>query len=251
MSKSLDLLPMPQHIAFIMDGNGRWAKARGLPRIEGHRQGVETLENIIKHGMSAGVKHLTFYAFSTENWSRPQTEVDGLMELLRRYLGKKLTFFIDEGVRLKFLGDLSPTGRLGKSLVSKLKNAEDKTAHGQRGQVNICLNYGGRDEVIRAVQQMVLDCQAENLDINQISENSFVTYLDTKDIPDIDLCVRTSGEQRLSNFMLWQVAYAELMFTTTHWPDYTTEEFNEMLNSYRKRDRRFGGIAMPSIGSKC
>jgi undecaprenyl diphosphate synthase len=229
---------LPRHVAFIMDGNGRWAKARGLPRLEGHRKGVEALHTVVEAAIARGIPYVSFYAFSTENWNRPQDEVSGLMGLLKTFATKEVDKLKKAGVRVLFLGDRSPDGRLSADVCALLDATERATAQGDKITACICLNYGARAELVHAVRALV----GTGIDIDKINEENISKYLYTKDIPDPDLCVRTSGEQRLSNFLLWQLAYAELMFVPQHWPDFGAAELDAVLTAYTQRERRYGKV---------
>lgn len=234
----------PTHIAFIMDGNGRWAKARGLPRLEGHRRGVETLRGLLTALAERGIPHATFYAFSTENWRRSADEVDGLMNLFRWFLKAELKKLADGGIRLRFLGDRRPGGRLPDDILALMADSEAATAANTRLNVNICLNYGGRAEILAAAQALAEKAKAGALNPATLTEDDVSAHLTTAGLPDPDLCIRTSGEQRTSNFLPWQLAYAELMFVDTAWPDFTPEKLDEALAAFARRDRRFGGVSV-------
>ena len=223
---------LPNHLAIILDGNGRWAKKRGLPRTMGHRQGVETLVKIVRCCSEIGIKNLTVYAFSTENWNRPEQEVNYLMNLLEEYfkgLGKKLK---NRNIKLKVIGEKT---RLSDKLISTINEVQEETKNNTGMIFNIAFNYGSKDEIINAVKNMVNDnvtITKENLD----------NYLYTNESGNVDLLIRTSGEQRISNFLLWQIAYAEFYFTDVHWPDFKEKELEKALENYQNRDRRFGGL---------
>ena len=229
---------LPRHVAVIMDGNGRWAKARGLSRTAGHQAGAQAAERLIRFvGRRLGFKYLTLFTFSTENWNRPPEEVDFLMDLLDRFIAEKLGEFVAEGVRLVVSGDLValPT-RLQKTVTY----AVEQTSGNDRLLLNVALNYGSRQEVIRACQKIARAAVAGRLRLEDLDESTFIRFLYTDGIPDPDLIIRTSGERRLSNFLLWQAAYAELFFTDTLWPDFTPAELLEAIADYQKRERRFG-----------
>lgn len=228
-------IKIPQHVAIILDGNGRWAKAKGMPRNYGHAQGAKTVETICREAWNMGIKYLTVYAFSTENWKRPQEEVDAIMGLLEKYLDEVIRDAQKNGIRLKFLGDLSP---LTPDLRNLCHRAEEATAEFEACQSNICLNYGGRDEIVHAVRA----CAAEGLDLGQITEEELGNRLYSAGIPDPDLVIRPSGEIRISNFLLWQSAYSEFYFTDVLWPDFTKEELLKAIAAFQKRSRRFGGV---------
>jgi len=222
----------PSHIAMIMDGNGRWAQERNLKRTAGHEQGAITVREITSHCNKIGVKFLTLYAFSTENWTRPKLEVEFLMKLLERYLKKELEVYLKNGVRFKTIGDLS---KFSKSLQKTISNTEEKTKNCKGLTQVLALNYGSRDEIVRAVKKLN--------DLNlEPSEKNISKCLDTSFMPDVDLLIRTSGEIRLSNYLLWQNAYAEMFFTNTYWPEFTSLALDDILSDYLKRERRFGGI---------
>jgi len=229
-------LKIPTHVGLIMDGNGRWATARGLPRLAGHRAGVENLRGVITAGIKFGIKYLTFYAFSTENWNRPRDEVFGMMDLLAEFIDKETIPLHKEGVRILHIGHLD---RLPPSLVDKINYAIDLTKKNRRITVQLAFNYGGRDEITAAVRKIVASgVKPENVTEALISRNLF-----TAGIPDPDLIIRTSGEMRTSNFLMWQSAYAEWVFPSTYWPDFNEDVFREMLREYSRRDRRFGGLS--------
>jgi len=229
---------MPTHVAIIMDGNGRWAKARGLPRIAGHRKGVEAVRTATKTCMDLGVEYLTIYAFSAENWKRPLREVDDLMGLLRLYIRRELNELRRNGVQLHFIGDRS---RLSNDIRKLLQEAETETAVNRRLIFTVAVNYGGRQEILEAVQGIARDAKDGALEPSDITEAVFERYLQSVDVPDPDLLIRTSGEQRLSNFLLWQSAYTELAFTSTLWPDFTRQCLEDAISDYQKRERRYGG----------
>lgn len=224
---------VPQHIAIIMDGNGRWAQARGLPRLAGHRAGTENLRNIIKACVEFGVKYLTIYAFSTENWGRPEDEVSGLMGIFDEVFERELAELDKQGVQLRHIGRLES---LRESLRRKMLAGIEKTKDNDRLVLNVAFNYGGRDEVVYAVQQLVKD----GVNPADINEELISSYLYTKGIPDPDLVIRTSGEQRVSNFLIWQSAYSEWIFPETFWPDFGREELLAAIQDYGRRERRYG-----------
>ncbi|MGD8813366.1 MAG: isoprenyl transferase [Anaerolineales bacterium] len=233
---------IPDHIAIILDGNGRWARERGLPRNAGHRAGVENLRRVIEACVEFGIKYLTIYAFSTENWGRPEEEVQGLMNILEEVIDRELAELHENGVRLRHLGELE---RLRPGLQDKVLHAIHLTRNNSRLTLNIAWNYGGRAELVRAIKQMVEDGVASET----ISEELVGSYLYTSGCPDPDMIIRTSGEFRVSNFLLWQGAYAELYVTPTYWPDYDREELLKALHDYASRERRFGlvpGSVTPS-----
>ena len=228
----VDKSRLPRHIAIIMDGNGRWAKKRGLPRTAGHKVGAETFRRIAKHCKKLGVEYLTVYAFSTENWKRPQEEVDAIMSLLGDYLREAIDSMEREQIRVKFFGDLSVLKPELRALAEKT-NALSDTIDGV--QANLCLNYGGRDEILRAAQA----CAEAG---EEWTEENFSRYLYSAGVPDPELVIRPGGEQRISNFLLWQCAYSELVFTDTLWPDFDEHALEEAIVAYQQRDRRFGGV---------
>ncbi|MBU2944004.1 isoprenyl transferase [Shimia thalassica] len=229
----------PRHVAIIMDGNGRWAQARGRPRLFGHHAGARRVREIVEACPSNGVKYLTIFAFSTENWKRTQIEVAGLMSLFRRYILKEMQDFVKRNVRVRFIGDRV---RLDEKLRGLMDEAEELTAHCTGTNLTIALNYGGRDEVARATHRLAQDVAAGKLDPNKVDEETLPKYLDTHVLPDPDLVIRTSGEARISNFLLWQSAYAEYEFIDTLWPDFSAEEFHTLVSGYGGRDRRFGAV---------
>lgn len=230
---------MPRHIAIIMDGNGRWAKQRGLTRSMGHRQGVKTVEKITKYCKSIGLKHLTLYAFSTENWSRPKQEVDSIMDLLREYLNQ-CDKHPDENVRTRFLGERS---QLPADLVQKMDALELRTNSQTEMNLNIAINYGGRDEIIHATRRLARLCADGKMSPDAIDEKLFGDYLYTEQQPDPDMIIRPSGEMRLSNFLLWQSAYAEFFpMNDVLWPDFTPAHLDKAIEQFLTRDRRYGGV---------
>ncbi len=230
---------IPRHIAIIMDGNGRWAKERGLPRTEGHRAGVNTLKDIIKHCNTIGVEYLTVYSFSTENWKRPASEVSFLMDLLVRYLRTDLEELNRNNVQIRVLGDIS---ELPETVRTEVETAVKITRSNNGLKLNVALNYGGRDEIVRAVRNLIRDHAKGEILYESIDEEMFSKYLYTEGIPDPDLVIRPSGEMRISNFLLWQIAYSELWFADCYWPDFTPGELDRAILDYGERERRFGGI---------
>ncbi len=235
----IDMSRIPEHIGIIMDGNGRWAKSKGLPRKAGHRQGAKTIEAITDYCAELGVKAITAYAFSTENWSRPQEEVDALMDLLYEYLVQVEEKFKNDKTRFLISGDIS---RFSPKLQEAIRHAIDVTKDGDRIVFNIALNYGGRDEIVRATKAICEDVAEGTLDIGSLDEAMFSTYLDTRDLPEVDLIIRPSGEQRLSNFLLWQAAYAEFWYSDICWPDFSEKDMEAAIIDYQKRNRRYGGV---------
>lgn len=236
---SSDIHSVPQHIAIIMDGNGRWAKKRGLPRNAGHKAGAETFRRIADHCNDLGVKYLTVYAFSTENWKRSSEEVAGIMGLLERYLKEAIRDMEKNHIRFKLFGDSS---RLDPKLQKLCAEAEERSAKFDRVQVNFCINYGGRDEIIRAVKRYAAEVAAGLKDPSSLTEMEFEHYLDSAGVPDPELVIRPSGEQRTSNFLPWQSAYSELVFMDVLWPDFTKEDLDAAIEEYHHRNRRFGGV---------
>ena len=233
-----DLQHLPRHIAIIMDGNGRWAKKRGLPRTAGHAAGAETFRSIATYCKDIGLEYLTVYAFSTENWKRPADEVSAIMGLLKKYLLEAIAQMERDRVKMAFFGDLSP---LTPELRQLCQRTQEISTHYDGCQVNICLNYGGRDELLRAAMAYAQDCAEGKADPNHLTQEQFGGYLYSKGIPDPDLIIRPSGELRLSNFLLWQSAYAEFYFTDVLWPDFSKEELHRAIAAYQSRSRRFGG----------
>ncbi|MDJ0900351.1 MAG: isoprenyl transferase [Xenococcus sp. MO_188.B8] len=232
-----DRQKLPQHIAIIMDGNGRWARKKGLPRIEGHRQGANTLKEILRTCKNWGIDTLTAYAFSTENWGRPSTEVGFLMNLFERLLRKELQELKEEGVRIRFLGDISP---LPSSLQQKISYSMAETRQNQAINFNVAINYGSRKEIVKVCRDIAKKVALGELYPDEINENLFSQYLYTSNSPDPDLLIRTGGEMRLSNFLLWQMAYTEIYVIDTLWPDFDAQQLAKAIASYQKRDRRFG-----------
>lgn len=230
---------IPAHIAIIMDGNGRWAKKRFMPRIVGHKFGVETLRNIVKHCSSLGVKYLTLYAFSTENWNRPEEEVSGLMELLITYLRNEIKELNDNQVRIKFIGYMDG---MPKQVRTEMDLAEEKTKDNQGLVLNLAINYGGRDELKRGIQSLAQAVKEGSLEPEDITEDLISESLYTKGQLDPDLIIRTSGEIRVSNFLLWQLAYSEFYFTDVLWPDFNEKELDRAIEEYNHRNRRYGKV---------
>ncbi|MBD3663112.1 polyprenyl diphosphate synthase [Sulfitobacter aestuariivivens] len=229
----------PRHVAIIMDGNGRWATQRGRPRLFGHHAGAKRVREIVEACPDFGVEYLTIFAFSTENWKRTQVEVAGLMNLFRRYITKETRSLSEFGARVRFIGDRV---RLDNKLIKLMNELEEATAHNTRVNLTIALNYGGRDEVARATKRLAQDVASGRLDPDDVDEETLPKYLDTYVLPDPDLVIRTSGEARISNFLLWQSAYAEYEFIDTLWPDFGREEFGSLCAAYGGRDRRFGAV---------
>ena len=235
----LDLNNIPHHISCIMDGNGRWAKQRGLPRTAGHKVGAETFRKIATYCKDLGVEYLTVYAFSTENWKRPADEVGVIMGLLKQYMLEAIDSMERDQIRLRFLGDLSAISPELQALVDR---TNEISTHIHGFQANVCLNYGGRDEILRAVRRFAAECAEGKRKPEDLDETLFSTYLDSAGIPDPELIIRPSGEQRLSNFLLWQCAYSEFYYTDTLWPDFDEGELDKAIAAYQSRDRRFGGV---------
>ena len=229
----------PQHVAIIMDGNGRWAKARGLPRVAGHRRGADAVRRVVRGAGELGIPVLTLFAFSTENWARPADEVADLMGLLRHYLRNELEELRKNGARLRVIGNRDG---LAADIVRDIADAEKTTSSNARIDVNICINYGARDEILRATRRMAQKVASGEITVDGIDQNSFERELLTAGLPDPDLLIRTSGEQRISNFLLWQCAYSELVFVDTLWPDFGKEHLEQAIVEFRRRERRYGGV---------
>ena len=230
---------VPQHIAIILDGNGRWAKSKGMPRNYGHAQGSKNVEKICEVAYKMGVKYLTVYAFSTENWNRPQSEVDALMTLLRNYMKTCLKTAEKNRMKVRVIGDKT---RLDDDIRTRIEELEEASKNNDGLNFQIAINYGSRDEMVRAMRKMMKDCEAGKITSDEVTEEVFESYLDTHGIPDPDLLIRTSGELRLSNYLLWQLAYTEFYFTDVPWPDFTKEELEKAIMQYKNRDRRYGKI---------
>ena len=231
--------PVPQHIAIIMDGNGRWAKMRGLPRKAGHKAGAETFRTIAAHCNEIGVKYLTVYAFSTENWKRSMDEVSGIMLLLETYLKEALRDMEKNRIRFKVFGDIS---RLTPALQHLCRETMERSSVYNDVQVNFCLNYGGRDEIVRAAKAFAADVAAGKRSADSLTEAEFESYLDSSGVPDPELVIRPSGEMRTSNFLPWQSAYSELVFMDVLWPDFSNEDLDAAISEFHRRNRRFGGV---------
>lgn len=236
----MEELKMPQHVAIILDGNGRWAKAKGMPRNYGHVQGAKTVEVICEEAYKMGIQYLTVYAFSTENWNRPQDEVDALMKLLRNYMKTCLKTAEKNRMCVRVLGEKA---RLAPDIRTRIEELEEATKHNDGLHFQIAINYGGRDEIVRAVRKMAKEVAAGRLTPDDISEESLSGLLDTAGVPDPDLLIRTCNEQRISNFLLWQLAYTEFYFTEVAWPDFTKEELRKAVEAYNHRNRRYGGLS--------
>ncbi len=239
MPKDNTPLSGPRHVAIIMDGNGRWAQKRGKPRLFGHHAGARRVKEIVRACPNEGVKYLTIFAFSTENWKRTQTEVAGLMRLFRRYIQREAQDLFNEGVRVRFIGDRM---KLDDKLVALMDNLELITSGNDKVHLTIALNYGGRDEVTRAAQRLAFEVEQGRLTHKDVDAETLAKFLDTHVLPDPDLVIRTSGEARISNFLLWQSAYAEYEFVETLWPDFSAAEFGKVVGSYGTRERRFGAV---------
>jgi undecaprenyl diphosphate synthase len=236
-TEMVDLGRLPQHVAIIMDGNGRWAKRKALHRINGHIKGVEAVRAVVTACREIGIKHLTLYAFSIENWKRPQDEVAALMDLLYEYLVTELGEMLENDIRLNAIGELES---LPPKVHEKLVRTMKETSHCQAMTLTLALSYGGRAEIVRAVKSIIIDFQHKRMTLDQVSVDSFPAYLWTKNLPDPDLLIRTSGEYRISNFLLWQMAYTEIYVTETLWPDFGKAELLEAIRDYQSRERRFG-----------
>ena len=229
--------PPPLHVAIIMDGNGRWSEAQGLPRVVGHQRGAVAVKNAVKAAASMGVSYLTLFGFAAATWTRPAREVKDLMGLLKFYLKKEIQELNEEGVRFKMIGERH---RLDRDIQSLIENAEKLTEGNSRLTLTIALSYGGRAEITQAARRVAEDVAAGRLDINDIGETEFAERLFTADMPDPDLLIRTSGEERISNFLLWQLAYSELIFIDTLWPEFSSQDFENALKEYQGRERRYG-----------
>ena len=237
MSELSDLR-IPEHVAIILDGNGRWAKKRGLPRHMGHVEGCKVVEQTVEDAARLGIRYLTVYGFSTENWKRSEEEVSGLMQLFRYYMVRLLKIAKANNVRVRSIGDRS---RFPADIIEGINKLENETCGNTGLTFVIAVNYGSRDEILRGTRQMLKDCREGKLSPEDLDEEMFSSYLDTKGIPDPDLLIRTSGEQRLSNYLLWQLAYTEFYFTEVYWPDFNKEELVKAIRKYNERDRRYGG----------
>ena len=242
-NESKEFAKIPTHVAMIMDGNGRWAKSRGLPRMAGHRAGTENLRRVITTTVEFGIKYLTIYAFSTENWSRPEDEVQGLLQIVADVIDRELKELHEQGVQLRHIGRLE---KLPENLRIKVQKAMEMTKNNDRLVLNIAFNYGGRDELVYAFSRMI----ADGVQPDQVSEELIGKYLYTAGVPDPDMIIRTSGEFRTSNFLLWQAAFAEWYITPTYWPDFDKEEYRKALIAFNQRDRRFGGLSKTEPESK-
>jgi len=235
----IDKDKLPKHIAIIMDGNGRWARERGLPRISGHRAGMQSVKTAVRLSGELGIKVLTLYAFSTENWTRPKKEINALMRLLREYLHKEIDELHQNNVKINFMGQID---ELPKLIQQDLKRAKGKTAHNTGLLLNVALNYSGRADIINAIKNLITDIENKKCKKEDINETLFGKYLYTGSLPEPDLLIRTSGEMRVSNFLLWQIAYTEIYVTPIYWPDFSREHLLSAIIDYQKRERRFGGV---------
>ena len=240
-SESSDKPCAPRHVAIIMDGNGRWAKKRGLPRAMGHKQGVETVRNVVRAAGDLGIKYLTLYSFSTENWSRPNSEISELFSLLRLFLRRDLAELHQNNVKLEIIGEHDG---LPADLLEMLQDATCLTANNDGQVLVVAFNYGSRNEITKAAKALAQKVKSGELEPDAITENMIADHLDTKGIPDPDLMIRTSGEMRISNFLLWQLAYTEFLFVDCLWPDFGAQELSAAVEAYKNRDRRYGGIVM-------
>ncbi len=238
VSSLLETAPLPPvHVGIIMDGNGRWAKGRGRPRIDGHRRGMEAVRKVVKGSIAMGVEYLTLYGFSIENWKRPAAEIRSLMGLLRLYLRQEIKDLDQQGVQVLFIGHRT---LLPDDIVSLIEEAEERTKGNTNLNLVVALSYGARQEITAAAQSVARQVEAGELDVSDIDETVFMKHLETAGMPDPDLVIRTSGEQRISNFLLWQVAYAEFIFVDTLWPDFSDDDLREAINVYHRRERRYG-----------
>ena len=238
-ARQVDKTNLPRHVAVIMDGNGRWAKKRGLPRSAGHKVGAETFRKIATYCKNLGMDYMTVYAFSTENWKRPAEEIDGIMGLLEKYLYESIDTMERDGIRLRFFGDLSA---LSPKLLALIDRTNEISARIDGFQANVCLNYGGRDEIVHAARAFAADCAAGKKQPQELTEGDFAQYLYSAGVPDPELLIRPGGEIRISNFLLWQCAYSEIYVTDVLWPDFDEKEMDKALAAYQSRDRRFGGV---------
>ena len=232
-------MKIPQHVAIILDGNGRWAKSKGMPRNYGHTVGAKNVETVCQAAHDMGIKYLTLYAFSTENWNRPDNEVNALMKLLESYLKNCIKTADKNNMRVRVIGD---TTKLSEKFQNQIKELESASAHNDGLNLQIAINYGSRDEIVRAIRQLSQDCVDGAVKPEDITEDLFSAYLDTREIPDPDLLIRTSGELRLSNYLLWQLAYSEFYFTEVPWPAFNKEELLKAIEKYNGRERRYGGV---------
>ena len=232
-------MKIPNHIAIIMDGNGRWAKKKGLPRLEGHRRGTERVREVIREAKRLGVGAITLFAFSTENWDRPKPEIDFLFVILEKFIDMYRKELEENDIRLQIIGRRD---RISKKVMERIEDVEQKTRDNKSFRLNVALDYGGRWDIIQGVKKLLADCRAGTISESDIDESSFAKSLSLADIPDPDLLIRTSGEQRISNFLLWDLAYAELYFPEVFWPDFDSKELGKAIEAYSARERRFGGV---------
>jgi len=241
-TSALDMQRLPRHVAVIMDGNGRWAQRRGLSRIEGHKRGKDSVRAVVETARRLGIPYLSLFAFSTENWERPRPEVNALMSLLRRYLRTELNRMMDRGVRVVAIGDVA---RLPAAVRADLANSIERTKNNRELTVGLCVSYGGREDLVEAMRAVAHEVKAGRVEPDAIDANLIDRYVGTAGIPDPDLLIRTSGEMRISNFFLWQIAYTEIYVTDTLWPDFREAEFVRALEHYQRRERRFGRVVEP------
>lgn len=239
MNKAFVLTKKCAHVAFIMDGNGRWANMRGLPRYLGHKEACNRIMEIFETCRSFNIKYMSFFAFSTENWNRPQDEIDHLMDYLEEFFKKEIDYLMSIKSRIVISGDLS---KIREKTRKVCLEAMERTQYNDDWVLNICLNYGGRDEIVRAAKKIAIDYKEGHIDLENLNENTFKNYLWQSDIPDVDLLIRTSGEERISNFLLYEIAYSELVFTKVKWPDFKRAELIDCLQEFENRNRRFGGL---------
>ena len=239
MKLDLEIKPETLHVAMVMDGNGRWAKERALARLKGHAKGADRVRHIVRASLDMNVTHLTLFAFSTENWKRSESEIIGLMSLFKKFMKSESKNLLINGVKVRFIGDRS---RLDKSLVELMNNLEASTNENDNLHLTIALNYGGRDEIIRAIKKISEKIKSGKLDIDDINIELFSNNLDTFDLPDPDLVIRTSGEKRTSNFLPWQCTYSEYVFEESNWPDFNKEIYEEILKEFKSRERRYGAV---------
>ncbi|MDY6821475.1 MAG: isoprenyl transferase [Deferribacterota bacterium] len=235
----MNLDPIPSHVAIIMDGNGRWAKKRNLPRVAGHKSGIDVVKKIINHTLDRNIKYLTLFAFSTENWLRPKEEVEELMNLLDFYIDKELYKALEKNIKFLYSGRI---GDIPKNIRKKIYKAIELSKNNNKMILNFALSYGGQEEIVDAIKKILSDHRENKIDIEDINKKTIYQYMYNPEVPDIDLLIRTSGEKRISNFMLWRLAYTELFFTNTLWPDFTCEEFDNAIEDYLNRKRRYGLI---------
>ncbi|MFO7460629.1 MAG: isoprenyl transferase [Desulfatiglandales bacterium] len=240
MINGIDPAKLPNHVAVIMDGNGRWAKKRGLSRIQGHEEGAESVRAVVKAGREVGIRWLTLYAFSEENWKRPKYEIEALMGLLKRFLKAELKEMLDNGIRLQYIGRV---GKLPRDVQQTLRETEEQTRHNADMVLTLALSYGGRQEITDALSEIAKQIESGALNSRDVSEELIMQHLYTAQMPDPDLLIRTSGEYRVSNFLLWQIAYAEIFTTPVPWPDFRREEFVKALKAYQRRERRYGAVS--------